>query len=180
LKFIQTPITGAYVIELQRVEDERGFFARTWCSREFSTHHLNGTIAQCSISHNYKRGTLRGMHYQAAPCAEAKLVACMRGAIYDVIVDAREGSPTEGQLFATHLTPDEYRMLYVPEGVAHGFQTLVDHTDVTYMITVPYEANFQMGFRWNDVDVGIPWPMQPTCISERDATLPPFKGRASR
>ena len=177
MKFVETPIGGAFVIEMERLADERGFFARTWCAADFAARGLNTTLAQCSVSFNTKARTLRGMHYQAAPDREAKVVRCVRGTVYDVIVDARQGSPTEGRFFAITLSEEAPTMLYVPEGVAHGFLTLVDATEVSYAISAFYRADSQQGFRWDDPDVGIPWPSQPLSISARDRALPSFARR---
>src|SRR5688500_11400400 len=136
--FTETDLKGAYIIEPEKLEDERGFFARTWCAREFEEHGLNPRLAQCNISYNHKKGTLRGMHFQAKPYEEAKLVRCTIGAIYDVIIDLRPQSPTYTQWTAVELTADNHRMLYVPEGFAHGFQTLMDQTEVFYQMSNLY------------------------------------------
>src|SRR5438128_11338283 len=136
--FIEIQLQGAYIIEPEKLEDERGFFARSWCEREFAAHNLNPRTAQCNISFNRKTGTLRGMHYQTAPHAEAKLVRCTRGAIYDVIIDLRPNSPTFKQWVAVELTAKNRRMLSIPEGFAHGFQTLMDNTEVFYQMSEFY------------------------------------------
>lgn len=177
MKFAETPIPGAFVVEAERSEDERGFFTRTWCTEELAAHGLDSRLAQCSASFSRLRGTLRGMHYQAAPDREAKLVRCVRGAVHDVIVDARAGSATEGRYFAITLSADAPAMLYVPEGVAHGLLTLADSTEVSYAISVPYKSHSQAGFRWDDPAVGIPWPFAPACVSQRDLELPRFSKR---
>jgi dTDP-4-dehydrorhamnose 3,5-epimerase len=170
-------IEGAFVIDPEPVTDERGFFARTWCRREWQQRGLNGELAQCSISFNAKRGTLRGMHYQASPHAEAKLVRCTRGRIYDVIVDLRPGSPTFRQWAAAELGADDRRMLYVPEGCAHGFQTLTDATEVFYQISAFHAPDSQRGVRWDDPAFGIEWPDAPSrAISSRDRAFPDFLG----
>ncbi len=148
--------------------DERGFFARTWCREEFAAHGLNPNLVQCSISFNAKRGTLRGMHYQAMPHQEAKLVRCTRGAIYDVVLDLRPGSPTFGQWHAAELTADNRQMVYIPEGVAHGLQTLSDDTEVFYQISEFYHPESSRGVRWNDPAFGITWPISEPILSERD------------
>jgi len=179
MKFTETAIRGAFLVELERVEDERGFFARTWCGREFAAHGLTAKLEQCSIAYNKRRGTLRGMHYQAAPHREAKLVRCTSGAAYDVIVDARADSPTSGLHVGVELAHGAPIMLYVPEGVAHGYITLADDTELSYLISVPYEPSAERGFRWNDPAVGIQWPRSPVCISSRDASLPSFASRKS-
>jgi dTDP-4-dehydrorhamnose 3,5-epimerase len=162
---------------MESIRDDRGFFARIWCADEFASNGLNMRLEQCSVSFNKVRGTLRGMHYQTSPNMEAKLVRCSKGAAYDVIVDARRGSPTEGKHFCIKMSQDEPTMLYVPEGVAHGFITLADETEMTYMISAPYIAKAQAGFRWDDREVGIKWPLQPVQVSIRDAALPAFACR---
>jgi dTDP-4-dehydrorhamnose 3,5-epimerase len=172
VKFLPTPISGAYVIEPELLADERGFFARTYCGDEFTRHGLNPQLAQCSISHNLSRGTLRGMHFQANPHPEAKLVRCTLGSIFDVIVDLRPGSPTRRCWFSAELTAANARMMYVPEGCAHGFLTLCNNSQVFYQISTPYRPESSRGFRWNDPSVVIEWPEPPTVISPRDRELP--------
>ena len=169
MKLIRLPLSGAYLIELDLVRDERGFFARTWCAEEFQQLGLNPELAQCSISSNKSRGTLRGMHFQAEPYAETKLIRCSSGAIYDVIVDLRPDSPTYCKWFAAELTSENHKMLYVPEGFAHGFQTLVDNTELFYQISVTYQAEHARGVRWNDPIFGIEWPISNPIISARDS-----------
>jgi len=156
--FIETKLKGAFIIEPERLEDERGFFARTWCQREFAAHGLNPRLVQCNISFNKKKGTLRGMHYQVAPYEEAKLVRCTMGAIYDVIIDLRPDSPTFRQWITVELTAKNRRMLYIPEGFAHGFQTLVDSTEVFYQMSEFYHPECARGIRWDDPVFGIEWP----------------------
>lgn len=156
------------MVELEPAADERGFFARAWCAEEFREHHLNPALAQCSISFNHRRGTLRGMHYQEAPHREAKLVRCTAGAIYDVIVDLRRASPTYCKWFAVELTAANRKMLYVPEGFAHGFQTLADQTEVFYQISEKYRPESSRGVRWNDPLFGIDWPIPAPILSPRD------------
>ncbi len=176
--FAETEVNGAFVIEPERKEDERGFFARTWCRKEFLARGLNPHLAQCSISYSKKKGTLRGLHYQAAPHEEAKLIRCTRGAIYDVILDLRRDSPTFKRWMALKLTPENNRMLYVPEGFAHGFQTLEDHTEVFYQSSEFYHPKFERGVRWNDLTFGIEWPLEVSVISEKDSSLEDFdRGR---
>jgi dTDP-4-dehydrorhamnose 3,5-epimerase len=170
MKFIPTPLHGAYIIEPEKREDERGFFARTWCQQEFITHGLDPNLVQCNISFNKQRGTLRGMHFQLPPYAEAKLVRCTTGAIYDVIVDLRSNSTTFLQWTAVELTADNRQALYVPKGFAHGFQTLQDGTEVFYQMSDFYAPYYARGFRWNDPKFGIQWPEPVTMISERDRT----------
>ena len=170
--FRETSLPGVFVIEPQPAHDERGFFARTWCREEFAAHGLTPALAQCSVSWNRARGTVRGLHWQAAPHAEAKLVRCTRGAIHDVALDVRAGSPTRGRWVAATLTADDRRMLYVPEGVAHGFQTLADDTQVFYQMSGPHHPGSERGVRWDDPDLGIEWPVAETIVSPRDARLP--------
>lgn len=173
--FTETPLHGALVIEPQRVEDVRGFFARTWCTDEFAAHGLNGRLVQCSISWNARRGTLRGMHYQIAPRAEAKLVRCTSGAIYDVIIDLRPESSTYTQWFGVELSKENHRALYVPEGFAHGFQTLTDDSEVLYQMSEFYAPEYARGVRWNDQTFGIVWPeMDERIISSRDQQFADF------
>jgi dTDP-4-dehydrorhamnose 3,5-epimerase len=158
------------------MDDERGFFARTWCRQEFEAHGLNSRLAQSSISFNKRRGTLRGMHYQSAPDEEAKLVRCTMGAIYDVTIDLRRDSPTFKQWVGLELTAENRRMLYIPEGFAHGLQTLTDDTEVFYQISERYAPESARGVRWNDPAFAIDWPVSVTIISERDNTYADFEG----
>jgi dTDP-4-dehydrorhamnose 3,5-epimerase len=169
-----TPVKGAFLVELDRREDERGFFARTWCQREAAAHGLNPRVVQCSVSVSLLAGTVRGMHYQAAPHEEARLVRCTRGAIYDVIIDLRPDSPSYFQHWATTLTADNRRALYVPEGVAHGFQTLEDQTEVFYQMSAFYAPDAARGVRWDNAAFGIRWPLPVSCVSERDRAFPDF------
>jgi dTDP-4-dehydrorhamnose 3,5-epimerase len=175
MKFEETTLAGAYVVEMEQLSDERGFFARTFCRDEFEARGLDARIAQCSASFNRLRGTLRGMHYQAAPFAEAKLVRCTMGAIYDVIVDLRTASPTFKRWFAVELSAANRRALYVPEGLAHGFLTLADESEVFYQISEFYHPDGSRGVRWNDEAFRISWPFEPRVISERDRAFPDFK-----
>ena len=171
--FRETPLAGAFVIELEKREDARGFFARTWCRREFEEKGLDTRIAQCSTSFNERRGTLRGLHYQASPHAEVKLVRCTRGALYDVIVDVRADSPTYLSWFGVELTAENGHMVYIPEGVAHGFQTLADGTEVFYQISKEYAPDAARGLRWNDPALGIEWPeAAERILSEKDRSWP--------
>lgn len=172
--FTETKLKGAFILELEKLEDERGFFARTWCRREFAEHGLNPNLVQSSISFNHKSGTLRGMHYQIAPYEEAKLVECIAGAIYDVIIDLRYDSPTFTQWIAVELTAENHRTLYVPEKFAHGFQTLKNNTEVLYQISEFYAPEYARGIRWDDSTFGIQWPDATRIISPRDATYPDF------
>ena len=173
--FKETKLKGAYVIEINPLEDERGFFARSFCAKEFKEHGLNQNIAQCNISYNGKKGTLRGMHYQAAPHEEAKLVRCTMGAIYDVIIDLRPDSATFKKWIGVELTKENRRMLYVPEGFAHGFQTLEDHTEVLYQMSEFHHPEWARGVRWNDPTFGIFWPVNVEIISIGDQQYPDFK-----
>jgi len=170
--FAETRLLGAFLIEPERLEDERGFFARTWCQREFESHGLNQRVAQCNISFNRKRGTLRGMHYQTAPYAEAKLVRCTMGAIYDVIIDLRPDSPTFKQWLAVELTAENRLMLYIPVGLAHGFQTLVDNTEVFYQMFEFYHPECARGVGWNDPAFRVNWPLPVNVIADKDNTYP--------
>jgi dTDP-4-dehydrorhamnose 3,5-epimerase len=172
--FKELGLAGAFRIEPQRIEDERGFFARAFCQREFVAHGLNTTIAQCSISFNKQRGTLRGMHYQDAPYEEDKLVQCTRGALYDVLIDLRITSSTFKQHVAEVLTADNRHILYVPKGVAHGFITIEDDTEVSYQISEFYSPEHARGVRWDDPAFGIDWPLEVRVISERDRRYPDF------
>jgi len=176
MRFVATPLADGYIVELDRLEDERGFFARSFCSAEFAAHELAASFPQCNVSYNARRGTLRGMHYQREPYAEAKVVRCTRGAIYDVIVDIRPGSPTFRRWFAVDLTADNHRMLYVPQGYAHGFQTLMDDSEVFYMMSETYHPEAAAGIRWNDPAFGISWPLAEPIVSARDAGYATFQG----
>jgi dTDP-4-dehydrorhamnose 3,5-epimerase len=174
VNFRETTLAGAFVIEPQKREDERGFFARTFCREEFSARGLNPDIAQCNVSFNKRKGTLRGMHYQAPPFAEAKLVRCTAGAIFDVVIDLRKSSETFGRHFAVELCASSGKMLYIPEGFAHGFQTLLDDTEVFYQMSQPYAPHCARGVRWNDPFFGIEWPPAERTIVERDRNYPDF------
>jgi dTDP-4-dehydrorhamnose 3,5-epimerase len=170
--FTETKLRGAYIIEPELIEDERGFFARTLSAEEFSAHGLNPNIAQCNTSLNKRKGTLRGMHYQIAPDEEAKLVRCTAGAIYDVIIDLRRDSPTRAQWFGVELTFQNRLMVYVPAGFAHGYQTLADDTEVFYQVSEYYHPESARGVRWDDPAFGIEWPLPISVISERDRAHP--------
>lgn len=172
LAFSETGLAGAFVVDLNPIEDSRGFFARSWCTREFEERGLNPRLVQCNISRNRSRGTLRGMHYQLAPHAEAKLVRCTMGGIHDVIVDLRPESRTYLRWFGTELSADNHRALYVPEGFAHGFLTLTDESEVSYQMSEFYAPDFARGFRWNDPAVAITWPGPVIVISDRDRDYP--------
>jgi dTDP-4-dehydrorhamnose 3,5-epimerase len=172
--FTETALKGTFIIEPERCEDERGFFARTWCIREFEGHGLNPRVVQCNVSYNKKKGTLRGMHFQAAPHEEAKLVRCTMGAIYDVIIDLRPTSPTYAKHVAVVLSAQNRRMLFIPEGFAHGFQTLEDHAEVFYQMSEMYVPECARGVRWDDPAFGIQWPDDDRIISERDQRYSDF------
>lgn len=172
MRFTPTSIAEAWLIDVERHGDERGSFARAFCEDEFSAHGLPTAFPQCNLSSNTSRHTLRGMHYNAAPFAESKLVRCVRGAIFDAIVDLRRSSPTRLQWFAAELSADNGRALFVPEGCAHGFLTLDDNSDVYYHMGQRYVADAARGFRWDDPLIGIDWPAPPAVISDRDASYP--------
>lgn len=174
--FTPTSLAGAWLVEPERMVDERGFFARTFCAAEMAAHGLPPQVAQCSIAWNRERGTVRGLHYPEPPHAEAKLVRCTRGAIYDVLVDLRPGSVSYKRHFAVELTADNRRQLWVPPGCAHGYQTLLPDTEVAYQMTEPYAPAAGRGVRWDDPAFGVPWPLPVTVISERDRGYPDFTG----
>jgi dTDP-4-dehydrorhamnose 3,5-epimerase len=177
VRFVETAIQGVVVVELEEHVDERGSFARTWCRDEMADAGLASELAQCSLSRNRLAGTLRGLHFQRPPHEEAKLVRCTSGAMFDVAVDLRPGSPTRGEWVGVRLDPENGRALYVPEGCAHGFQTLVDDTDVAYMISTPHAPESAAGVRWDDPVLAIEWPevAGARTISERDRTLPSYE-----
>ena len=172
MRFVETGLPGAFLIEVEAHSDERGLFARTFCGDEFAARGLASSFAQCSTSYNARAGTLRGMHWQDPPHAEAKLVRCTAGAIFDAIVDLRPGSPTRGRWFGARLCAGSRRMLWVPEGFAHGFQTLRDGSEVFYQITSAFAPAAARGLRWDDPAVGIDWPLAPAVMSARDRELP--------
>jgi len=173
--FTETKLKGAFIIELEKIEDERGFFARTWCQQEFESYGLNPRLLQCNISFNRKKGTLRGMHYQIPPYVETKLVRCTLGAIYDVIIDLRPHSHTFKQWVAVELTAENHRMFYIPEGFAHGSQTLVDNTEVFYQMSEFYHPECSRGVRWDDPTFGIRWPVSDLIVSDRDSCFDMFR-----
>lgn len=172
--FKETALKGAYIIELEQLKDERGFFARSFCKKEFEEHGLNTNIAQCNISFNKKKGTLRGMHYQTPPYEEAKVVSCIRGSIYDVIIDLRPDSNTYCQWYAVELDGHNYVMLYIPRGFAHGFQTTEDNTVVFYQMSEFYHPECARGVRWDDTAFGIEWPLVNPILSEKDIAFKKF------
>jgi dTDP-4-dehydrorhamnose 3,5-epimerase len=173
--FREAQIPGVVEVRPEPHADERGFFARSWCRNEFEQQGLNPNLVQCNISANTRRGTLRGMHWQASPHAEAKLVRCTRGAVCDVIIDLRPASPTYKKWIAVELTAINYRMVYIPEGCAHGFLTLADETEVFYQMSEVYHPEAARGVRWNDPAFAIQWPEEVRVISERDRTYPDFE-----
>jgi dTDP-4-dehydrorhamnose 3,5-epimerase len=171
--FTPLPLPGAFLIEPELRADDRGFFARAWCAAEFAAHGLDARFVQSSISFNHRRGTLRGLHYQAPPHEEVKLVRCAQGAAWDVIVDLRPDSPTFQRWYACELSADNRLAVYVPKGFAHGFQTRQDNTELLYAITTPFEPSAARGVRWNDPSLKISWPIvPPQVISRRDEELP--------
>jgi dTDP-4-dehydrorhamnose 3,5-epimerase len=174
MRFVPTPLDGAFVVELERHEDERGFFARTWAEEELAAHGLAARIVQCSISRNTHAGTVRGMHFQTHPHWEVKLVRCTAGAVYDVIVDLRRDSPTHARWFAAELDAERGNALYIPKGLAHGFQTLADGAEVLYMMGDPYVPGAATGVRYDDPAFGIEWPLPVRTINERDRTWPDY------
>jgi dTDP-4-dehydrorhamnose 3,5-epimerase len=174
VRFIPLDLAGAFVIELDPVSDDRGWFARTWCREEFAGEGLDSQLEQCSVSFNERKGTLRGMHFQAPPHEETKLVRCTAGAIYDVIIDLRDGSPTRGRWSSVELTASNRKALYVPKGFAHGFQTQTDGAEVFYQISQPFVPAAARGVRWNDRRFGIEWPIRDPIVSRRDAGYPDF------
>ncbi len=172
MKFTETALKGAYLVEVERFSDERGFFGRTFCSQEFANHGLNPNLVQCSTSYNSKKATLRGMHFQAAPFEEAKLVRCTMGAVYDVIVDLRPASPTYRKWVGTELTAENRTALYIPEGFAHGFLTLEDRSELFYQMSQYWSLPHGRGVRWDDPAFAIQWPLQPLVLSPKDAVYP--------
>lgn len=175
MTFHETKLPGVFEIRLEPKSDERGFFARTWCQREFEAQGLNSKLVQCSVSFNPREGTLRGIHYQAAPFSEAKVVRCTRGAIYDVVLDLRAKSPTFKGWVGVALTSENRSMVYVPEGCAHGFLTLKDESEVFYQMSEFHNAESACGVRWNDPAFQIAWPGRVSLISERDRSYPNFE-----
>jgi dTDP-4-dehydrorhamnose 3,5-epimerase len=177
MKFVETGLSGAYIIEPDLIEDERGFFARVFCRHEFEEHGLNLGLVQCNISYNKVSGTLRGMHYQEQPHSEVKLVRCTTGAIFDVIIDLRRESPTFMMWFAAELSQRNRHMLYVPEGFAHGYQTMESCTEVFYQVSEFYNRASERGVRWNDPAFAIEWPLPVTILSKKDEAHPDWEGK---
>lgn len=178
MKFTPTPLQDAYLIDLELLEDDRGFFARTFCMKEFEEHGLATFTAQCNLSFNHQAGTLRGMHYQLPPAAEAKLVRCLRGAIYDVIIDLRPDSPTFMQHFGVHLDDENRTALYVPPLFAHGYQALTDGAEVSYQVSEFYTPGQERGLRYDDPAFDIDWPLEVSVLSPKDASWQPFEREA--
>ena len=178
--FTPTRLAGAYIIDLEARHDERGFFARVWCAREYAEHGLETRFVQASVSVTERRGMLRGMHYQVAPHEEVKVVRCTRGAIYDVIVDVRPDSPTYLWHVGVELTAANHRQVYIPKGFAHGFQTLEDGCEVTYQMSEFYAPDAQRGMRWNDPSLDITWPVANPIVNDRDRGYPDLTSRAAR
>lgn len=172
--FTETKLKGAFELQIKKLEDERGFFGRSWCANEMKDHGLKADLCQANTSFSAKKGTLRGMHFQINPYQETKLIRCTRGAILDVIIDLRVESPTFKQWIGVELTQDNYKMLYVPEDFAHGFITLEDNTEVTYLVTQFYTPGAEKGIRWNDPFFNIQWPFEPVVISEKDKNHPNY------
>jgi dTDP-4-dehydrorhamnose 3,5-epimerase len=177
--FKETKLPGAFVIEPEKIEDERGFFARAWCKEEFAAHGLEPRFVQFNLAGSEKAGTLRGLHYQAPPHQEARLVRCTKGAIYDVIVDLRSDSPMRGQWIGTELTARNHRMLYIPAGFAHGYQTLADHSEVFYSVTAFYAPEAERGLRYDDPAFDIEWPREVQAISEKDRQWEKYEERSA-
>jgi len=173
--FTETELKGAFIIELELLEDERGFFARTWDKKLFEENGLNSRIAQCDISYNKRKGTMRGMHYQIPPFEEAKIVSCIKGKIFDVIIDLRSGSETFKNWTSVELSDQNKKMLYIPEGFAHGFQTLEDNTLVSYQISEIYSPEHARGIRYDDNAFQIDWPLKKTVISKKDLAYQSYK-----
>lgn len=172
--FQPTNLADAYLIQVETITDDRGFFARAWCVEEFAAHGLDTTLVQCNLSFNQQQGTVRGMHYQMMPFAETKVVRCIRGALYDVIIDLRPASPTYLQWLGVTLSAENRTALYVPRGFAHGFQTLTDETEVFYQMSAFYAPEYARGVRWNDPHFGIAWPLPVTVMSGKDQSYPDF------
>jgi len=174
VKFTETKLEGAYIIEIEKLTDDRGFFARSWCQKEFEAHGLTSRVVQTNVSFNRKKGTLRGLHYQLKPNEESKLIRCTRGAIYDVIIDLRPKSPTYKQWIGVKLSDENYTMFFVPENFAHGFQTLKNNTEITYQVSQFFTTGSERGIRWNDPIFGIKWPLEIAVISAKDRDWPDF------
>jgi dTDP-4-dehydrorhamnose 3,5-epimerase len=172
MKFSETSLTGAYLVDIEPIEDARGFFARAWCQHEFEAHGLNSQLSQINLSLTTSAGTIRGLHFQREPHAEAKVVRCIFGSVFDVVVDVRPDSPNYLKWMAQNLTADNHRMLYVPEGFAHGYQTLEDDTKLLYSVSEFYSPGSEDGFRFDDPAIGIKWPLPVASITDKDASWP--------
>lgn len=175
MRFLNTPLEGTFVLEPQPSHDQRGFFARTWCEDEARKNGIESRFVQVNISQNLSRGTVRGLHYQAEPLGEAKVVQCVRGSVFDVVLDLRAGSSSFKRVFYLELSRENRRMLYIPRGLAHGFQTLEDDTEVQYFMSEYYHPEAARGIRWDDPGFDIPWPLGVSAISEKDLSYPNFK-----
>ena len=169
--FSETRLAGSFIIELEKIKDERGFFARTWDKIKFSEMNLDSEFVQSSISLNKKKGTIRGMHYQTKPYQESKIVRCTKGKIFDVIIDLRPNSTTFKKWVSVELSEDNYKMMYIPKGFAHGYQTLDDYSEILYEISEYYKPECSKGIRWNDKEFNIQWPLKEIIISEKDKTF---------
>lgn len=176
MEFCEITLKGACLIRINKIEDERGYFGRAWCREEFAAHGLNADMVQLNVGFSHRSGTVRGMHYQLSPHAEAKFIRCTRGAIYDVILDLREGSPTAGQWYGAELSAGNGLMLYAPEGFAHGYQTLVDDADMYYMTSAMYAPAAARGVRYDDPAFRVQWPLPVSVISPADLCWPAFQG----
>jgi dTDP-4-dehydrorhamnose 3,5-epimerase len=172
--FNKIKLNDAFIIEIEKSEDDRGFFARSWDNKKFEEHELNSNLIQCNISFNKKKGTLRGMHYQLPPFAESKLIRCTRGSLHDVIIDLRKESKTYKKSFSIELSAENHKMIYVPEGFAHGFQTLEDNTEIFYQVSKEYSPAHAGGIRWDDSEFDITWPLETKIISKRDCKWKSF------
>ncbi|QCX39137.1 dTDP-4-dehydrorhamnose 3,5-epimerase [Aureibaculum algae] len=174
--FKETKLKGVFLLNLEKIEDGRGFFSRLWCKKELEEKNLNADVVQSNISYNKKKGTLRGLHYQKAPYEETKYVRCTKGAMYDVVVDLRPDSPTYKQWLGVELSEENASMLYVPKGCAHGYLALEDHTEVTYFVTQFYKSDAEGGIRYDDKSFNIEWPIAITEISDKDKNRPDYEG----
>jgi dTDP-4-dehydrorhamnose 3,5-epimerase len=174
MKFNETGLQGAIIVEIEKLQDQRGFFARSWCKREFEQYGLDASLVQANVSYNHRKGTLRGMHFQVEPHGETKLVRCTQGAIYDVIIDLRQDSPTYRKWVGVELTADNFRMLFVPKMFAHGFQTLAEESVVTYQVGQFYTPGSERGIRFDDPAFQIQWPLEVSVISDKDKSWPDF------
>lgn len=175
MRFLETPLEGTFILEPEPLQDERGFFARTWCAEEARRHGVATCFVQVNVSQNRSRGTIRGLHYQVAPYGEDKVVQCIRGRIFDVVLDLRVGSATYREFYSLELSQTNRRMLYIPKGLAHGFQTLADDSEVQYFMSEYYHPESSRGVRWDDPGFDVPWPLELSAISEKDRSYPDFE-----